>query len=152
MVSKDIKRDIIDHIAVVEHYLYEVVHELRARAAAHDASKLQEPELSGYVGLSEAVCGVEYGTPEYKAVLESFGNVIRHHYQHNSHHPEYYPGGVNDMSLLDVIEMMADWRAAVDRAADGDMQKSMEISKKRFGISDQLYSILVNTVRELGWD
>lgn len=58
---------------------------------------------------------------------------------------------VNGMSLLDVIEMVADWKAAGQRHADGDMTKSLEINRDRFGLSPQLFSIIKNTVKELGW-
>jgi len=77
--------------------------------------------------------------------------ALKHHYENNSHHPEHYPNGINGMSLLDLIEMLADWKAAGMRHADGDMQKSLEINKKRFGMSDQLAEIFQNTIKELGW-
>ena len=59
--------------------------------------------------------------------------------------------GIYGMSLLDVIEMLADWKAAVSRHADGDIQKSLIINKERFAMSDQLFEIMQNTIRELGW-
>jgi len=59
--------------------------------------------------------------------------------------------GVYGMSLLDVIEMLADWKAAGMRHADGNIQESLKINKERFGISDQLFEILKNTVKELEW-
>ncbi len=55
------------------------------------------------------------------------------------------------MSLVDLVEMLADWRAATERHDDGDMARSLKIQKERFGISDQLAQILENTVEELGW-
>lgn len=42
-----------------------------------------------------------------------------------------------------------DWKAATERHADGDILKSLEINRVRFGISDQLAQILQNTVDEL---
>jgi hypothetical protein len=92
-----------------------------------------------------------YGSDEYKGFLKDMGAALQHHYANNSHHPEHYPNGINGMSLLDVIEMLADWKAATSRHADGDIQKSLEINKARFGISDQLAEMLANTVKELGW-
>jgi hypothetical protein len=47
--------------------------------------------------------------------------------------------------------MVADWKAASLRHADGDFAQSLEHNRKRFEISDQLFEILVNTVRELEW-
>lgn len=146
------EQDTRDHIEKVRANLNDALHNLTKRAVLHDASKLEEPELSGYQGLSEALQGLTYGTPEHRAAFAPFKDIIAHHYAHNRHHPEHWPDGVNNMSLLDCIEMLADWRAAVSRSPDGDMQKSMEVSRQRFDISDQLYAVLINTVRELGWD
>jgi len=58
---------------------------------------------------------------------------------------------VSGMDLLDVVEMLCDWKAAGMRHADGDMLKSLEINRERFGLSDQLYAILKNTVERMGW-
>lgn len=58
--------------------------------------------------------------------------------------------GIRGMSLLDVLEMLCDWKAATMRHADGDLAKSIEINQKRFGYSDELKSILTNTANELG--
>jgi hypothetical protein len=58
---------------------------------------------------------------------------------------------VDGMSLLDLLEMLCDWKAAGERHADGSMARSLEINKKRFNISTQLQSVLENSVKELGW-
>ena len=55
------------------------------------------------------------------------------------------------MSLLDVIEMLCDWRAAVDPHQDGDLYQSLLINARRAGIGEQLYAVIENTARELGW-
>lgn len=55
--------------------------------------------------------------------------------------------GVYGMNLIDLVEMLADWKAASLRHADGYIMTSLEINKARFGISDQLARILENTVR-----
>ena len=58
---------------------------------------------------------------------------------------------VNEMNLLDIVEMLCDWKAATERHADGSITMSLVINPKRFGIDDQLAGILRNTVRDLGW-
>lgn len=60
-------------------------------------------------------------------------------------------GGVNGMSLLDVLEMLVDWKAAGERHNDGSIERSLEVNRERFKISPQLQSILENTAREFGW-
>jgi hypothetical protein len=73
-----------------------------------------------------------------------------HHYAYNDHHPIEARGGIVGMSLLSLLEMMADWAAAVKRSPDGDVRKSIEMNQKRFGYSDDLKQIFLNTVKELG--
>ncbi len=139
------------HIAEVGLNLSLVVVELEERKRAHDASKLKEPELSGYEGLNDAVKGLTYGSAEYRAAFEPFKPIIQHHYANNTHHPEHWPNGVADMSLLDIIEMLCDWKAASARN-NGDFKKSLEISIARFHFDDdRIGEILMNTARELGW-
>lgn len=51
-----------------------------------------------------------------------------------------------DLYMEFICEMIADWMAACKRHADGDIMKSIEINQKRFGYSDELKEILINTV------
>ena len=59
--------------------------------------------------------------------------------------------GMGGMNLIDLLEMLADWKAASERPADGDIKRSLEINEKRFNIPKPLMQILWNTVRDLGW-
>lgn len=148
----DSRPDTRAHITRVRQLMANIWGNIYDRADRHDASKLEDPERSMFDRYTPQLRALTYGSPEYKACLEAMGEALRHHYAHNSHHPEHYPDGIAGMSLLDVIEMLADWKAAGERHADGDLLASLEINRERFGISDQLHSILVNTVRELGWE
>ena len=49
------------------------------------------------------------------------------------------------MTLIDIVEMLADWKAASERQLDGNLLTSIEYNAKRFNISDQLKQILLNT-------
>ncbi len=147
----DSTQDTTDHIKQVRSFLNEIMANLEARKQLHDYSKLEEPEKSMYDEFTPKLRAMTYGSDEYKQSLKEMGKGLEHHYILNSHHPEHYTNGINGMSLLDVLEMLADWKAAGMRHADGDIQASLETNKKRFGISDQLAQILQNTVRELEW-
>ena len=147
----DSRHDTLEHISRVQVRIAEVQANLDDRAALHDRSKLEEPEKAGYDRLVTRLADVEYGTLPYLLALKEAKDTIAHHYAVNSHHPEHYPNGIAGMSLLDVIEMLCDWKAASERTKQGSIQASLAHNKERFGISDQLASILENTVRELGW-
>jgi hypothetical protein len=49
------------------------------------------------------------------------------------------------MNLIDLVEMLCDWKAASERHNDGNIKKSIEINTARFGLSWQLAKILENT-------
>lgn len=150
-MAYDSANDTQAHIEEVQRRLDSVVAMLAHRRAIHDLSKLESPEKEMYDKYTPLLRGLTYGSDEYKKTLADMGPALQHHYAHNSHHPEHYPNGIDGMSLLDIIEMLADWKAAGMRHADGNMSASMEINRKRFGISEQLFKVLENTIKEMGW-
>lgn len=62
--------------------------------------------------------------------------------------PEF---GISGMNLIDLIEMLCDWKAATIRHNDGDIRKSIAINQKRFGYSDEMKRFMLNTVESFGW-
>jgi hypothetical protein len=84
-------------------------------------------------------------------MLSDLKPTLDHHYANNSHHPEHFEKGINDMDLFDIVEMLADWKAATERHDNGDIHKSLEINKDRFHLSEQTYNILKNTIKNLNW-
>jgi hypothetical protein len=150
-VSYDSTADTKAHIREVQNAMGAIGIRLATRANVHDLSKLQAPEKAAFDVATPKLKGLTYGSPEYKAATDELGVALEHHYKANSHHPQHFPDGIDGMSLLDVVEMFCDWAAAVKRHDDGDLAKSIEINKERFGISDQLVSIFKNTQKEMGW-
>lgn len=140
--------DTLDHIKKVNRLLIMCVQVLLERANTHDNSKLLPPEKEYYDKYTPILKGLTYGSEEYKENLKVLGEGLKHHYANNSHHPEHYPNGINDMNLFDVLEMLCDWKAATMRHTDGNIYDSLLIGKIRFNISEQLYLILKNTVDE----
>jgi hypothetical protein len=92
-----------------------VVKELLDRSTCHDRSKTESPEVEVFDEFRPKLKTSTYGSDEYKGFLEAMGNGPRHHYANNPHHPEHFENGVNDMTLVDLIEMLADWKAATER-------------------------------------
>lgn len=150
--KEDCIRDTKEHIVKVMVNIHKVSSKLDKRALNHDKSKLEQPELDIFVEYTPKLANTTYGSDEYKEHLKGMQVGLKHHYENNSHHPEYWENGIDDMSLLDIIEMLADWKAASERHGDGDMIMSLNINTKRFNISEQLHKILLNTIVELGWD
>lgn len=151
MTDYDSRPDTRKHIRRVQELLSQVEDELHHRGRVHDASKLVDPELATFNEYTPKLQTSTYGTDEYKGFLKGMGAGLRHHYEHNRHHPEHFPNGVSDMTLVDLVEMLADWKAAGERHADGDMARSLRLQEERFGIDQQLMSVLWNTAEALGW-
>jgi hypothetical protein len=86
--------------------------ELIERAKVHDASKYGTEEQIPYVWLTEYHrCrrnGESFEYPE--GIAESVKLAIHHHVTSNRHHPEFH-ADPNDMSNVDLIEMVCDWTA-----------------------------------------
>jgi hypothetical protein len=177
----DSREDTMAHIARVRELIRDAVIRLRNRAKLHDLSKLKSPEKEAFDALGDNLRGITYGSDEYRAQLKKIKPAIQHHYDHNTHHPEHYQyeecnicfhrhhrnyvgqcercgngifttrPGIEGMSLLDLLEMLCDWKAAGERHADGSIARSIEVNENRFFFSPQITQILRNTALELGW-
>lgn len=64
---------------------------------------------------------------------------------------EYRRSQVSGMTLTDLVEMLADWKAAGERTEGGSLEASLRINQERFGMNDQLVRILRNTAEHFGW-
>jgi hypothetical protein len=82
-------------------------------------------------------------------MLQKIKPALVHHYQHNRHHSEHFKNGIKDMTLIDLCEMLCDWKAASLRHNDGNIRKSIEVNQQRFNYSDELKAIFNNTINEL---
>jgi hypothetical protein len=151
MNEKEMNAETLEHIQNVRNHLNDCVKELLDRGVVHDLSKLQSPEVDIFTEYTPRLKGLTYGSDEYKECLKGMQVALDHHYAHNRHHPEYHVNGVDDMNLMDIVEMLADWKAATMRHDDGDIMRSIDINKERFNLSDQMIKIMKNTVNDMGW-
>lgn len=150
-VKYDSRVGTYEHIQRVQSFILTFIQRMMERAIQHDASKLSNPEKEYWDKYTPILSDVEYGSSEYQAMLDSLKPALDHHYAKNSHHPQHYPNGVDDMTLMDIIEMFCDWKASTERQHDGNLRKSLEMNKDRFEICEQLNCIFNNTMKELGW-
>jgi hypothetical protein len=107
-----------EHIERVRRYLTLLAdvaghgEELLERAKVHDASKFSLEERIPYVWLTEyhrcRRSGEHFEYPQ--GVAERVKQAIHHHLTSNRHHPQFH-ADPNDMSEVDLIEMVCDWTA-----------------------------------------
>ena len=136
------------HIERVRNLLNVFVADLLRRGEEHDQSKLA-PEVEVFTEYTGKLAACTYGSEEYEGFRKAMGPALAHHYAKNSHHPEHWKDGINDMSLVDLVEMFCDWKAAGERHNDGNILKSIQKNADRFGLSQQLTRILENTAKLL---
>ncbi len=151
IATYDSTQDTLFHIRRVQQLLMLISTEFTRRGISHDASKLLSPEKEAFDEWTPKLAGMTYGSDEYKAALAQLKPALDHHYAANSHHPEHFGSGVNDMTLLDIVEMFCDWKAATERHNDGSLERSIKINATRFQLTQQLASIFENTRKEMGW-
>jgi hypothetical protein len=142
-----------EHIHQVRKLITRMQAMLGERALEHDQSKIySEEECATFAEFTPKLKDIEYGSDEYKACMKEMGPAIKHHQENNRHHPEYheqpnqYYYGIEGMNLIDLLEMLCDWKAATLRTKNGDIRKSIGIQKERFGIDNQLTAILLNSI------
>ena len=141
------------HIARVRQLLGEFAIEMIKRGDRHDASKFTPEELEPLQRMQDLIekeGQAQFGTDEYKRRTALLGDMIIHHRQRNSHHPEHYPDGVNGMDLFDLVEMFFDWKAASERAESSVMH--LDAACDKYKIDGPLRSILHNTAKRLGYE
>lgn len=142
----DCTADVMAHKEKVTYWLRRFWNQLDGRAKYHDDSKLNNPaEKAMFDRWTPELKAREFGSDAYKEALANMGNGLKMHYKANRHHPEHYENGVNDMTLIDVMEMVADWMAA---AQAKEKPIDLDYLASRFGLSEQLVNLIANQLRE----
>jgi len=85
---------------------------LKERAESHDQSKFGPEERLPYIWLTEFYRRKRAGEPfTYPDGMEArVRAAVAHHLSTNRHHPDFHPDP-NDMTDVDLIEMVCDWTA-----------------------------------------
>lgn len=108
------------------------------RIEKHDESKLKQPEVLGYIVLTEKYrCkneGLKFKCPPV-VTEEDIDNAWKIHASNNRHHPEYFGNKLHQMGVIDIAEMLCDIKAM-----------SIELKDDFYGF------ICTNTLTKYKWD
>jgi hypothetical protein len=89
------------------------------------------PEVQVFDEFTPKLKTSTYGRTSTRAISKRWAMGLKHHYAYNRHHQEFFgEDGVDGMTLVDLIEMLPDWKAATERHDDGDLAKSLEIHRQ----------------------
>lgn len=142
------KLETIEHIENVRAELRFFSDKLTSRGVKHDRPKLESPEVEMIAIAKKKLSELEYGSEEYERQRKEMNETwLNDHYAKSRHHPEHFPNGINDMTLVDIVEMLCDWVASAKRNKNGNLLKSIKTNAERFHIDAQLEQILENTVK-----
>lgn len=125
---------ILKHKSYVMFFLFKIMWALFKRGLKHDLSKFSREEFEYVYILSTKGVGVKFGSKEYYDLVDCVLPAKEAHARRNQHHAEYYGNCIDKMSVLDKIEMMADWLAA-SRRSGSKIMNSLEINTAKYKIS-----------------
>lgn len=151
MAPYDSTADTRHHISTVQSFMDLVADELDRRANSHDQSKFEPPEKAVFDEYTPKLKDSTYGSDEYKSFLAEMGEGLKHHYEVNDHHPEHFKDGIHEMTLVQMVEMLCDWKAATLRHANGDLGSSIRNNADRFGYGAEIENLLHQTAEAFGW-
>lgn len=127
--------------------------ELLQRGEVHDASKFGPRERIPYVWLTEQYrrrkAGEQFEYPPGIAGLVQ--SAVEHHLTSNRHHPEFHLDP-NDMTEVDLMEMVCDWTAmAQEFGQDGGSARSWadKTVGKRVPFDAEKQRFIYETIAEL---
>lgn len=87
----------------------------------------------GYEHDNSKLDGIEW---EYLHRGKEFRDLAtRQHQETNDHHPEYWPGGMDEMPEICIAEMVCDWKARSNEQGTSVREFVREKAMKRFNIS-----------------
>jgi len=140
----------------------ELREELLDRGRVHDASKWSEPERTPYVWLTEyhrvhnssrskgGEGEVVFRYPS--GVGDAVEAAIKHHKANNRHHSEFF-ADPDEMSTVDVLEMVSDWAAIAQELSNNPRESPRhwfdETGRRKWNYSAALLSRIEEAISEL---
>jgi len=147
----DTLAEILQHRAYVKANLDQIRAELEQLGDLHDLSKLDEEEFDAFCSTREDFKRANYGDALYKKCTERIKSAVERHYKLNRHHTGYHENGFADMDLIDILEMLADWKAASRRSPLLSFEDSLPKAFEMHNIPENMQKHILATLKRLGW-
>lgn len=147
-MAYDSTKDADAHRSIVKEVGEKLVDELKERIKEHDKSKYDDPERACYDKFIPQLKEAKYGSKEYYEIRENMQKEgLDHHYQVNRHHPEHFKNGIEDMTIIDLMEYFIDTYSA-SKKSDTSYAEGLKANASKHKLPDTLVKILGNTVDE----
>lgn len=138
------KKLVMDNCLLMAEYLmqnkrFELGTQLLKRGCEHDNSKFDTEEFRKLSQILKAEskeaftnAAIQLSPDERKA--------IEYHWEHNRHHPEFFVSPSDEMSELDIMEMVCDWFARSIQYKTDFIPFITERQENRFHFTDKVFS------------
>ena len=103
---------------------FDLARRLVQRSLCHDSSKFEGIEWE-YLDFASS-------DKENRSKLRL---AIHQHQQSNDHHPEFFSGGTDDMSRVQIAEMVCDWKARSEEFGSSLIDWVKEEASERYGFT-----------------
>ena len=148
-LEKEYIKTNIDHRYYVKFFITKIIEELSHRANVHDSSKYSNDETVGFVK-AIPYTNIKWGSTDIpNDIANSLQDSLLIHHSRNDHHPEYFENGIEDMDLIQLLELACDWRAAMIRHKNFDIDETICVGQTRFKFCDSIARILQNTLERI---
>ena len=148
------------HIELVKNNIYlfqesekynDIFDELTLRAANHDKSKFSEPELTPYIWLTWnyhcAWNNIPFELPI--GMDQKIRDAKIHHFSNNRHHPEWHLDP-NEMTIVDLIEMVCNWKAVGQEFGEKSLVDYADrVLGKRFNFSQKKINLIWDLIHKM---
>lgn len=155
------------HISLVQKY----GKKLGLNYSDHDASKLQEPELTSYIWITwnyrQQREGIPFEMPG--EMLERSHEATYHHITHNEHHPEFWDDSMEDgklnsknrdgipevkvdataMPVSALKEMCCDWAAMSEELGNSPVEWADKVVGIRYDFTPRQTMVIYKTLEKI---
>lgn len=136
------KKILMDNCLLMAKYLMDnnkikLATELLKRGCEHDNSKFDEDEFRR---LSQLLKSRICFTNAESSLSAEEKKAIEYHWKHNRHHPEFFEDPSEEMTELDIIEMVCDWYARSLQYGTDFIPFVEERQRNRFHFSDKKFN------------
>lgn len=150
------KKIVLDNCLLMAEYLmekgrYELATQLLVRGSEHDNSKFDKDEFRKMSMILKKESSVSFTNPSTQLSPEE-EKAIKYHWSHNRHHPEYFDNPSEEMTELDILEMVCDWFSRSLQFNTDFIPFILERQENRFHFTDKAFNKILkycNLIEEL---
>lgn len=126
-------------IYFIEKGKYEMATQILIRGSEHDNSKFDKDEFRKMSMLLKAESCRSFTNASTQLSPEE-QKAIKYHWSHNRHHPEYFENPSEEMTDIDLIEMVCDWFARSLQFNTEFIPFILERQENRFHFSEKCFA------------